>query len=380
MDNKTFAVKKMSPSLSVYIDLLRVICAVSVMMEHYPFSSDIENFFTATNYAYDAVVVFFVLSGYVISYSADTFEKDRRDYAANRMARILPVAFTAVLLSAIFFLAVGDSRVDLYGDVSQKTNGVITFIQSITFTNQVWSSNEQPFANGPYWSLAFEVWCYVIYGVMFYCRGWTRVLLLLMLVVMLGPKQLIILPMWLAGSLAYHVRFKATLPRFVLYLLLLLPIAIYISVQATMPRDWSYVYAGRNVERILGFGLDGAANFGWGYLLAILMSLHLYAFQRLFNEVNVDLDILFSRLVRFLAGYTFTLYLFHVPIIKFILAVTGLDKTDLLGGYGAVVYGAVFVAVYFIGNVVEHKKVLFRGWAHFVIGRFSQALQRTSRS
>ncbi|WP_122321309.1 hypothetical protein [Pseudomonas amygdali] len=130
----------------------------------------------------------------------------------------------------------------------------------------------------------------------------------------------------------------------------------------------------------MGFGLDGAANFGWGDLLAILMSLHLYASQRLFNEVNVDLDILFSRLVRFFAGYTFTLYLFHVPIIKFILAVTGLDKTDLLGGYGIVVYGAVFVAVYFIGNVVEHKKALFRGWAHFVIGRFSRALQRTSRS
>ncbi|AVB24521.1 acyltransferase [Pseudomonas syringae pv. syringae] len=380
MDNKTLALKKISPSLSVYIDLLRVICALSVMIEHYPFSIGVERFFTATNYAYDAVVVFFVLSGYVISYSADTFEKNKMDYAANRMARILPVALAAVVLSAIFFYAVGGSRVDLYGDVSQKTNWVMIFIQSITFTNQVWSSNEQPFANGPYWSLAFEVWCYVIYGVMFYYRGWIRALLLVLLIVMLGPKQLIILPMWLAGSLVYYARFKVALPKPLLYVLLLLPIAIYFFVQATMPRDWSYIYAGRNVEKILGFGLDGAANFGWGYLLAILMSLHLYAFQRLFNEVNVNLNVLFSRVVKFFAGYTFTLYLFHVPIIKFILAVTGLSKNDLLGGYGFVVYGVVFAAVYFIGNVVEHKKALFRGWAHFIIGRFCRALQPTSRS
>ncbi|KFE46989.1 hypothetical protein IV03_09965 [Pseudomonas congelans] len=98
----------------------------------------------------------------------------------------------------------------------------------------------------------------------------------------------------------------------------------------------------------------------------------------LFNETNVVRAFLLSSWVRFFASYTFTLYLFYVPVIKFILVATELDKADLLGRCCLVVYG-FFVIVYFISNVVEHKKALFRGWAHFVIELFSQALQRIGR-
>jgi len=364
--------KKLPSALSVYIDLLRVLAALLVMASHFPLTVQISKTLSAVNYAYDAVVVFFVLSGYVISYAAEVVEGSLKNYAINRVARIMPVAIGSVIFAMVTCYFLSGTRPLFYGDPDQFNHWWQTVIQSLTFTNQAWRSNEIPFGNGPYWSLAFEVWCYVFYAVILFSRGWVRIALFLLLAVALGPKQLIILPMWLAGAAAYHAREKIKIPRSALIAMLILPIAIYWCVQLSTSRDWSYAYAGAKVESVIGFGIDGAANFGWGYFLAVMFAVHLLAFGVLCKGFEVSSSRKWVRLIRWLAGYTFTLYLFHLPIIKMFMVFFDMGHGHDTAFERAPVYALTFVLVYLIGNVVEHKKSTYRTWALYVFEACSQ--------
>ena len=53
------------------------------------------------NLGNDAVMVFFVLSGFVIAYVADKKERTPRDYFVSRFARLYSVVVPALLLTAI---------------------------------------------------------------------------------------------------------------------------------------------------------------------------------------------------------------------------------------------------------------------------------------
>lgn len=369
----------LSPRLSVYFDILRILAALLVMISHYPLTLGMFGTLSRTNIAYDAVIVFFVLSGYVISYAAESLEGSLRRYTVNRVARILPVAVVAVGLSALLLLFVGAGRPDLYGPVPEYADWPGIALRSITFTNQIWQSNITPFGNGPYWSLSFEVWCYVFYGIFVFTKGHYRWVALLVLAAVLGPKYVIMLPVWLAGSLAYHLRHRLRLSRKLSVTLAATPVVAYLAIQIPMPRDWSYAYIGSKVEAVLGFGLDGAANFGWGYLLALLFSVHVFAVGQLCAHGELNSNGRAVRLIRFLSGYTFSLYIVHDPIIVFIMAVLGTDGGNYSILFRLFVYAVVFVVVYVIGNLVEHKKHLFRSGVSAVLDGFSQAGQRFTK-
>ncbi|WP_110947404.1 acyltransferase family protein [Pseudomonas bohemica] len=363
--------EKLPVRLSVYFDILRVFAALLVMVSHYPLTVGMYGVLSRTNFAYDAVVVFFVLSGYVISYSANVLESGVKEFTVNRIARIMPVAAAAIAFSGICFSIYSGARPDLYGESSSFSPWWVIVFQSLSFTNQAWTANDMPFSNGPYWSLAFEVWCYIAFAVLFYARGFARVVLFFAILALLGPKQLIILPMWFAGVAAYRFRNSLDISKRALKVFVLLPVVVYFAVQIPMPRDWSYVYVGRYVESFLGFGLDGAANFGWGYILSALVALHIYAFGKLSQGASMNMESVFVRLVRFLSSYTFTLYLFHMPIFKLILSVAGKNMSDFGAVYRLSVYLVTFVIVYFIGNVVEHRKKLYREWGHNLLNVIS---------
>jgi peptidoglycan/LPS O-acetylase OafA/YrhL len=376
----SLSAERLPPRLSVYIDSLRILASLLVMVSHYPLTIWLLKTLTERNYAYDAVAVFFVLSGYVISYASETFEKSLKSFVTNRAARILPVAISAIVFSLVAFYICTFSKINAFGPTSWLVDWQWTLIQSVTFTNQVWSSNLMPFSNGAYWSLVFEVWCYAFYAAIVYARGWTRVSILVLLAIILGPKQILILPMWLFGSAAYHLRNRFNFEKFVLWLMLVLPVASYFPIRLILSDDWSYAYAGRVVESMVGFGLDGAANFGWGYILSLMVAVHLYAFGKLSSGKEIDPNNFCVRWVRKLSSYTFTLYLFHLPVIKLILSAFAIEAVDFSIYYRVPVYIGMFAIIFMIGNVVEQKKSMYRGWACFAFDFCSHAFRRGLRT
>ena len=43
---------------------------------------------------------------------------------------------------------------------------------ALAFTNQSWLNNTRIGTNGPYWSLAYEVWYYVAFACLSTCEAW----------------------------------------------------------------------------------------------------------------------------------------------------------------------------------------------------------------
>src|SRR5437764_15444933 len=92
----------MSFTFSLYLDLVRFLAAAAVVLFH----SNSESLLYAcniplTDYGHEAVIVFFVLSGYVIGYITDTKERVLSQYFISRAARIYSVAVPAIILTLV---------------------------------------------------------------------------------------------------------------------------------------------------------------------------------------------------------------------------------------------------------------------------------------
>ncbi|MFQ3189263.1 MAG: peptidoglycan/LPS O-acetylase OafA/YrhL [Paraglaciecola sp.] len=73
------------------------------------------------------------------------------------------------------------------------------------FVTQIWFLSAIPFSNGPFWSLGYEFWYYVIFAIVFYIKTPIKYLLLLVICLFVGPKILLLLPIWLMGVMVYKI-------------------------------------------------------------------------------------------------------------------------------------------------------------------------------
>ncbi len=101
----------MKKGTSLYLDLVRVLAALTVFMEHFREHTKkfLKGFWTShpflashTNpYSHTAVLVFFVLCGYVIAHVLAERERSLVNYAASRLARLYSVVLPALVLVAV---------------------------------------------------------------------------------------------------------------------------------------------------------------------------------------------------------------------------------------------------------------------------------------
>jgi len=100
----------MSPRLSYHLDLLRFIAAFIVLLSHFAYERFTQGYYAFIrdyNLGSDAVVVFFVLSGFVISFAAIEKDKTAGRFAFSRMTRLYSVAIPALILT-LFCDKLGD--------------------------------------------------------------------------------------------------------------------------------------------------------------------------------------------------------------------------------------------------------------------------------
>ena len=92
---------KLPAGFALYLDLVRVVAALAVLLSHVLPVFGFGKFFPA--YGHDAVVVFFVLSGFVIAYACDRKDVTFLDYALSRLVRLWPVAAPALILGMVLW-------------------------------------------------------------------------------------------------------------------------------------------------------------------------------------------------------------------------------------------------------------------------------------
>jgi peptidoglycan/LPS O-acetylase OafA/YrhL len=318
-------------STSVYLDLVRLVAALVVLLTHlaYPrFSGG--RLIAFRTYGNDAVMIFFVLSGYVIAHAAATRDHELRTYAVNRLARLYSVALPAVFLT--FFLDEVGRRLDpaLYDGFWYKASDPIERILSaLTFTNELWFRSVRLFTNGPYWSLGYEFWYYALFAAAWYFRGRTRSFLVVLLAAVMGPKILLLLPVWVLGvwlsprNATSRVGVPAGTALFVG------SIVLYVAFRASGGRDalleWTYAWLGKGFVR---GELMWSDEFLSAWVIGILVACNFAGFHAL-SEHFGPLMARGERWIRRGAGATFSIYLFHYPLLQFWAALLALDPASV---------------------------------------------------
>ena len=81
----------LSKPFSIYLDLVRFTAACLVYLWHSNMRLLVTDVLPASNSGHSSVIVFFVLSGFVIAFVTDTKEGHWIDYTSSRLSRVFSV-------------------------------------------------------------------------------------------------------------------------------------------------------------------------------------------------------------------------------------------------------------------------------------------------
>ena len=149
----------MTTALSLYLDALRFTAAVFVFVGHYSAQRHSGGlFWQAFSHGRTAVLVFFVLSGFVIAWITETKERTLEEYALSRAARlysvILPVFLIMAALDALGS-AIDPRLYELEWRLS-TVHPLVGYALSVVFLGQSWTLDVAPRSDLPFWSLNCE--------------------------------------------------------------------------------------------------------------------------------------------------------------------------------------------------------------------------------
>jgi peptidoglycan/LPS O-acetylase OafA/YrhL len=336
--------KEISPNFSLYLDLLRFMAAIAVFMDHISSNPFTKDFFykPISSFGAMAVIVFFILSGYVIAYVTSTRENSLSLYATARMARMYSVVIVALILTLLFDNVGMILNADLYSikKVMWEPQSLQGYLAAIFFVNEFQIFQFKGITagtNAPYWSLSFEVAYYVIAGLFIFTRRWIALPIIAIILFCGGRTITALFPIWCLGYLLFFIEIKR--PNYkLLYVGLVvsaLLLAITPAILAKLPSN--------------NFGL----YFPWGrgpfnrnligdYLSAMLFAIHLLCAKQILSHLRVSIGKRIESAVRWLGSLTFPLYLIHFPAIAFFAAISPWQKG---GAMNAIFIGLLTILV-----------------------------------
>jgi peptidoglycan/LPS O-acetylase OafA/YrhL len=189
------------------INTLRFLAAIFVVIYHYTFSFyyrdvpyvDIPLLRELSQYGYLGVDLFFIISGFVISLSAE----GRNAYAffKSRVGRLYPVFWISAIITSIFLLFGGHL---IYSDVSWSR-----FLASMTMLPELFNADP---LDGTYWTLFIEMKFYLVIFILLLFKKFKDIeplaiiLSVLMLFVPIFDKEAIMwIPYFVAGIIFYKI-------------------------------------------------------------------------------------------------------------------------------------------------------------------------------
>ncbi|MEK8034847.1 acyltransferase [Ideonella sp. DXS29W] len=358
----------MHRNLSIYLDLVRFLAALMVFVVHANyerFTGGIPVLWHFKDLGNDAVMVFFVLSGFVIAYVADQKERTIEEYAASRFARLYSVVVPALILTMLLDAAGSVLEPSLYsGRWYEYDDPLVRILASLSFTNELWFSYTRPFSNGPFWSLGYEAWYYVLFAAAHFLRGHTRTVAVATLCLIIGPKILLLLPVWLLGVWAYRYSARVPLGAGQGGLLFVGSIAGYLAFRLNGGPDELLEFSKELFgTEFLYDKLSWSRKFLSSYVIGACVAANFVGAVALARRLP-RLPVWMEQPIRYCAGFTFALYLMHYPLLQFFAALTvavGLEPYRL-----AVVGLGPLAVVWLLGGSIERQKgplkALFLSW------------------
>jgi peptidoglycan/LPS O-acetylase OafA/YrhL len=314
---------------SDHLDLVRGGAAIAVMLGHLrnlffmDFSQATGNsnplvklLYLVTGFSHYAVMIFFVLSGFLVG---GTVLRGRMDgtwswslYTTNRLTRLWIVLIPALLIGAIWdhcgihiFGTAG-----IYGGVARANVGIFAvpprLSASVMIGNALFLQNilTPTFgSNGPLWSLSYEFWYYVLFPLM----------------VLAFPLGKINWSSALYASATLIVLFFIGETICLYFLIWLLGAAINLAPEESGGRGslWVVMAAAAVVLIVALLKFKPGSTEYSDFFVGIASAVLIFALLRIRARSTSGL---YSRAARGLAGFSYTLYVVHLPALVFVSA------------------------------------------------------------
>ena len=160
--------------------------------------------------AHDAVIGFFVISGYSVMHSAHGHAGHPQAFLAARMSRLWSLAVPGLLLTLALDQLGRSVRPALYPGWTYERWWLHLPFHAL-FLGETWLRSYVPFSNLPYWSLGYEAWYYVLLAAAMTPPGRRGAAVGIVLLAM-GPRIWLLLPCWLLGVRAWQRVQRGGLP------------------------------------------------------------------------------------------------------------------------------------------------------------------------
>jgi len=349
----------MTSALSLYLDALRFAAAFAVFLSHHG-AGRISGglFWRFTDYGHTAVLVFFVLSGFVIASVTATRERSLEDYALSRLARLYSVLLPAFILTALLDYLGNAINPTLYGPEWNPVpaHPALAYALSAVFLGESWTLAVLPGFNVPFWSLNYEAWYYVLFAVAIFLRGPFRTAALALAGLLAGPKILLLLPVWLLGVAAW--RWRTALPAGLGAPMIAASVAGFIALEA-IGGQHSFLHPG---SRWLPPEFSA-----YDYILGAIVALFIVGLANARLPMPAGW---LNRMVHALAGTTFGLYLLHFPLLNFFATVVPGPPDGFM--HRALVFGFALSGGLGLARLIEPRKAALKRWLYAVLSRRPQ--------
>jgi peptidoglycan/LPS O-acetylase OafA/YrhL len=308
-----------------------------------------------------AVVVFFVLSGYVIaSATLNRPGMTAKRFVIARLSRLYSVVVPALLLTAILLLV---ERV-LFPE-SHYPFGPFRFIFTAFFLQSIWSLRLSPTINDPFWSLSYEFWYYVLFGILVFTRSWKwKAALVVLCCLIVGPNILLLLPIWALGVGIYKLRGKFSLSPHWSAFGFIVALGTTVALVFTLP-DYPY--------KVGEYPFYFSAAFLTDSLIGLAVSARILFFEQ--ASAAIQFPMLLEKSVRWLANHSFSLYLFHFPLLLFIRTLNIFDP--FVWWQGTLEIGLILTIIFTLSEFTESKRPALQKWITLLWDKATVRFQRS---
>lgn len=310
----------MNKTLSLSLDFIRFLCAFLVFITHSEYLLDDNRLSLFAGFGHDAVLFFFILSGIVINYVSSGKEKNIIDFVVARLSRIYSVVIPSFLLTMLLYY-IGSFYFSSFYDQYPNIGWFRLALSNLFFLSQSdfnYLSFNIP-TNGPFWSICYEVWYYIIFSIFFFMKGKWRYILLVFACIAAGSKILILFPIWISGFLFFSNYKRITYrSNFVGAIIIVLFFIIYSLLRYYNIDDYLFLETAKcfGGPSLLAKELTWSKRFFPDYLISIIYLIMLAGIY-ISRELISRIICIFEKPIKFLAALTFPLYLFHYPILIF---------------------------------------------------------------
>lgn len=362
---------QINTELSWMLDYIRALAAFLVVIGHsydVVFSNSLADkslaeysFFAINGAGHTAVVMFFVMSGFLIGKKSIECillkNKSIYEYSIDRATRLLIVLVPALCLGGLIDYAlittIPETRADSVSWIYDRLN-IASFLGSMvglqTVTTTVFGSNN------PLWSLANETWYYILFPLMLLSissrKWWAHIAVFAGLIAFLWINNFEIVKYILPWLLGAGIWLLPTSSRDNSILLIpILAILLYFS----------------------SFSMLSISGVGFTHVLlsAICVALLINNYRK------TSLTVPKIRFFRFLSHSSYTLYLVHFPLtifVKYMLSTHYEMNRNYIDGTGIAIWAGLILASYiysiFIYHLFEKHYHVFRKFTYRMLLKY----------